>query len=69
MGGAYRVHPHVLHDAQLSPRRAHVERHAKRTEIRMKVDALDLHALAVDVQAIVRRPLDRADAVAVDAPA
>ena len=58
VAGAERVRAHVLHDAQLPPRRRSVERHAEKSKVGMVVHALELHAPSVQVEA-VRRPVVR----------
>ena len=50
---AERVHAHVAHDGELAAHRVLVERHAERAEVGMQVDAVELHALAVEDEALV----------------
>ncbi len=63
--GAQGVRPHVAHDLQLPARRILVERHAQRPQVRMQVDAVELHALTVQDEALLRVEREGAEA---DAP-
>ena len=62
VAGADGVHPHVLHDLQFALHRAGVERHAQRAEVGMQADPVQLHAPAVEMETVVGRELERADA-------
>ncbi len=63
--GAQGVHAHVGHDLQLPAHRVLVERHAERTQVRMQVDAVELHTLTVQDEAFFRVEREGAEA---DAP-
>ena len=62
MAGANRVHAHLAHDLELPLHRPREERRAERAVVVVQADALELHSPAVEMEAVVRRELERANA-------
>ena len=66
VGGPQGVGAHVAHDGELALHGAAVECHAEYAEVGVEVDAVELNALAVEVESVVGRELEAAQAHAAD---
>lgn len=64
VAGAQGVEAHVAQDFELAAHGRAVERHAQRPEIGVQIDAVELYAAAVEVEAVVGREGEGADAEA-----